>query len=106
MTNAEEHRVMRLSLLVRPCSLVIGHFPMRRLELLLFLATFFAFAYFNQGGGWNQNSRFAEVRAMVEEGRFDIDDFLVYRRDTSSDDLVRVPVYNTAYDFAGKRYRL
>lgn len=80
--------------------------PSSRLELLLFLATFFAFAYFNQGGGWNQNSRFAEVRAMVEEGRFDIDDFLVYRRDTTSDDLVRVPVYNTAYDFAGKRYRL
>ena len=79
---------------------------MRRLELLLFLATFFAFAYFNQGGGWNQNSRFAEVRAMVEEGRFDIDNFLVYRRDTSSDDLVRVPVQNTAYDFEGKRYRL
>ncbi|MGB8167096.1 MAG: hypothetical protein WCF18_06365 [Chthoniobacteraceae bacterium] len=79
---------------------------MRRTELLLFLATFFAFAYFNQGGGWNQNSRFAEVRAMVEEGRFDIDNFLVYRRDASSDDLVRVPVQNTAYDFAGKRYRL
>ena len=77
-----------------------------RLEILLFLATFFAFAYFNQGGGWNQNSRFAEVRAMVEEGRFDIDNFLVYRRDSSSDDLVRVPVQNTAYDFEGKRYRL
>ena len=79
---------------------------MRRTELLLFLATFFAFAYFNQGGGWNQNSRFAEVRAIVEEGRFPIDNFLVYRRDTSSDDLVRVPVQNTAYDFEGKHYRL
>lgn len=77
-----------------------------RLELLLFLATFFAFAYFNQGGGWNQNSRFAEVRAMAEEGRFPIDHFLVYRRDTSSDDLVRLPMQNTAYDFEGKRYRL
>lgn len=79
---------------------------MRRLELLIFLATFFAFAYFNQGGGWNQNSRFAEIRAMAEEGRFAIDNFLVYRRDASSDDLVRVPVQNTAYDFEGKRYRL
>jgi hypothetical protein len=79
---------------------------MRRLEFLLFLATFFAFAYFNQGGGWNQNSRFAEVRAMAEEGRFPIDDFLVYRRDPVNDDLVRVPVHNTAYDFEGKHYRL
>src|SRR5688572_5312944 len=49
-----------------------------RCELLLFIATFFAFAYFNQGGGWNQNARFAEVRAMVEQGRFAIDDYLVY----------------------------
>ena len=77
-----------------------------RLEVLLFLATFFAFAYFNQGGGWNQNSRFAEVRAMAEEGRFAIDDFFVYRRDPAKDDLVRVPVRNTQYEFAGKRYEL
>jgi len=79
---------------------------MRRLELLLFLATFFAFAYFNQGGGWNQNSRFAEVRAIVEEGRFPIDHFLVYKVDPATHDLVRLPVQNTAYDFEGKRFRL
>lgn len=77
-----------------------------RIEFLLFLATFFAFAYFNQGGGWNQNSRFAEVRAIVEEGRFPIDDFLIYRVDPPGNDLVRVPVRNTAYDFEGKHYRL
>jgi hypothetical protein len=77
-----------------------------RLELFLFLATFFAFAYFNQGGGWNQNSRFAEVRAIVEEGRFPIDDFLVYRVDPATGDLARLPVENTAYTFAGKRFRL
>jgi hypothetical protein len=40
----------------------------QRIELLLFVACLFAFAYFHQGGGWNQNARFAEVRAMAEEG--------------------------------------
>ena len=44
-------------------------------EFVLFLTCWFAFAWFNQGGGWNQNSRFGEVRAIVEEGRFAIDDF-------------------------------
>ena len=77
-----------------------------RIELLLFLATFFAFAYFHQGGGWNQNSRFAEVRAMVEEGRFAIDDFLVYQRDPAKDDLVRVPLDHAEYDFDGKHHAL
>ncbi len=66
----------------------------RAAEWLLFLACFFAFAYFNQGGGWNQNSRFAEVRAIVEEGQFAIDNFLVYKRDpaTGGNDLVRLPL--------------
>lgn len=53
--------------------------PTRRIDLLLFATTLIAFAWFHQGGGWNQNSRFAEVRAIVEQGRFAIDDFLIYR---------------------------
>jgi len=77
-----------------------------RTELLLFFACFFAFAYFNQGGGWNQNSRFAEVRAMAEEGRFAIDNFLVYERDPQTEDLARVPVQNAEYLRHGKRFRL
>ena len=77
-----------------------------RLELLLFLVTFFAYAYFHQGGGWNQNSRFAEVRAMVEEGRFAIDNFLVYQRDPVKDNLVRVPLDHAEYDFGGQRHAL
>ena len=80
--------------------------PRRRCELLLFAACFFAFAYFNQGGGWNQNARFAEVRAMVEEGRFAIDDFLVYQLDPARGDLVRCPVTHAEYDWEGKRHRL
>lgn len=79
---------------------------LQRLEIAIFTACFFAFAYFNQGGGWNQNSRFAEVRAMVEQGRFAIDDFLVYRRNAQGDDLVRVPVQNAEYTLEGKRFRL
>ena len=77
-----------------------------RTEFLLFLACFFAFAYFNQGGGWNQNSRFAEVRAMAEEGRFAIDDFLVYVGDPATNDLFRAPVDHAEYDFDGKRHAL
>jgi len=52
--------------------------PTRRVQTLLFLATFVSFAYFHPGGGWNQNGRFAQVRALVEEGRFSIDSFLIY----------------------------
>ncbi len=78
----------------------------QRIELLLFTACFFGFAYFNQGGGWNQNARFAEVRAMVEEGRFAIDHYLVYRRDPAGDDLKRIPVDAGEYSLDGKRFRL
>ena len=77
-----------------------------RLELVLFLTVLFVFAYFHQGGGWNQNSRFAEVRAMVEEGRFAIDNFLVYQRDPATDDLVRLPLDHAEYDFDGQRHAL
>jgi hypothetical protein len=79
---------------------------MSRTEVFLFLACFFAFAYFNQGGGWNQNSRFAEVRAMAEEGRFAIDDFLVYRTQPEAEDLVRLPVHDTVFERGGKFFQL
>jgi len=81
----------------------------QRLELLLFAACFFAFAYFHQGGGWNQNCRFAEVRAMVEEGRFAIDDFLVYKLDPArpgADHFVRLPLDHAEYTWQGERYRV
>jgi hypothetical protein len=39
------------------------------------LVTFASAAYFVQGAGANQNSRFDLVRAIVESGRFDIDAF-------------------------------
>lgn len=80
--------------------------PVRRLELLVFFATWFGFAYFNQGGGWNQNSRFAEVRAMAEQGRFAIDDFFLYRQGGADGVLKRLPVERGQFVEDGKRFHL
>jgi hypothetical protein len=79
---------------------------LQRIELLLFLTCWFAFAYFNQGGGWNQNSRFAEIRAMAESGRFAIDDFLVYRPVGEEGRRSEVPLERAEYVEGGKRHRL
>lgn len=54
---------------------------MRARSFLLFILSWLTFGWFHQGGGWNQNARFAEVRAIVEQGRFAIDDFLIYKTD-------------------------
>lgn len=66
----------------------------RSLEAGLVATLFVSYAYFFQGGGWNQNGRFAQVRSVVEQGRFAIDDYLVYgSRDTPSGPLLeRRPV--------------
>lgn len=83
--------------------------PLRRFEWLLFSACFFAFAFFHQGGGWNQNARFAEVRAIVEQGRFAIDDYLIFKRDPAAPDsskLHRLPMRHAEYEWEGQRYRL
>lgn len=74
----------------------------RRVEILIFAAALFAFAFFNQGGGWNQNARFAEVRAIVEEGRFAIDSFLIYQR-AGGDVLSRIPIQNGMIERTGRR---
>ena len=80
---------------------------LQRIELLLFFACWFLFAYFNQGGGWNQNSRFAEIRAMAEEGRFAIDDFLVYRPlGGGTQEIRRYSLDKAEYVEGGKRHRL
>jgi hypothetical protein len=41
--------------------------------LLIFGVIFFSYAYFYEGAGWNQNSRFDLVRAIVEQGTLRID---------------------------------
>ena len=39
---------------------------------MLAAALCFLYAYFFQGGGWNQNSHFDTVRSIVERHAFDI----------------------------------
>ena len=55
------------------------HTQQRNTERALFAAVFAACAYFHQGGGWNQNARFDQVRAIVEAHRLDIGDFWIER---------------------------
>ena len=45
----------------------------RKLAVLIGCATFFSFIYFYEGGGWNQNSRFDLLRAIVERHTLQID---------------------------------
>ncbi len=80
----------------------------RRIELLLFVFAWVTYAYFHQGGGWNQNGRFALTRAVVETRRPWIDDYLVYaaRGAPGSPGLRRVPVRNGCFDDAGRSFAL
>jgi len=79
--------------------------PSRRLQSLLFTLSFITFAWFHQGGGWNQNARFAEVRAFVEEGRFAVDDYMVYHPGEGRH-LVRSHVERGEFIFDGNRHQL
>lgn len=45
----------------------------RKCAILLGVVSFFSFIYFYEGGGWNQNSRFDLLRAMVERHTLRID---------------------------------
>jgi hypothetical protein len=53
--------------------------------IALFLLLVGTYAYFYQAGGWNQNSRFDLVRAVVEQGTFTIDHY----QHNTGDDSVR-----------------
>ena len=50
----------------------------RRTGLAIFALLFLAYAWFHQGGGWNQNVRFAQVRAIAERGSLRVDDHLLH----------------------------
>jgi len=78
----------------------------RRIQWILFVVCFITFSYFHQGGGWNQNVRFAMVRAMVEEGKLSIDSYLVYFGKRSAEEirLVRVQVRNAEFTLDGRKY--
>jgi 4-amino-4-deoxy-L-arabinose transferase-like glycosyltransferase len=47
----------------------------RKAALLLGLVIFLSFLYFYEGGGWNQNSRFDLLRAIVEQHALHIDSY-------------------------------
>ena len=49
------------------------HLSHSKTALLLGAVLFFSFIYFYEGGGWNQNSRFDLVRALVEQHTLRID---------------------------------
>ena len=77
----------------------------RRVQWRLFVAAWIAYAFFHQGGGWNQNARFAMVRAVVEEGRFTVDSYLVYsgvEETAGGPVLVRTPIENAGFSLAGR----
>ena len=52
-------------------------------EMVLFVFSLWAYAYFYQAGGWNTNSRFDLVRSIVEEGTFQIDSYAYNTEDLS-----------------------
>lgn len=56
-----------------------SYFKKVRIELAIFFILFATYGYFHQGGAWGQNSRFAQIRAVVEEGRFSINNYVAYQ---------------------------
>ena len=77
----------------------------RRAEVFLFFVALLSFGWFNQGGGWNQNARFAEVRAIVDGGELR----LTITSATSAmagRSLRRYPVVNGDVTIGGKTSRL
>lgn len=52
--------------------------PRARPAVLVGALLFCVYAWFHQGGGWSQNVRFDQVRAVVEQGVLHVDDYLLY----------------------------
>ena len=85
------------------------------------MTLFASYGYFYQGGGWNQNSRFDQVRAIVENHQLEINEYFLYRAQSLAEGLVNVtrlaapkyltinsiPAFANTFDvsiFAGKVY--
>src|SRR6266568_7641833 len=58
----------------------------RRVAEWLFLLAFATYAYFQAGGGWNQNSQFDLTRAIVERHTFAIDAYASNTGDVARSD--------------------
>jgi hypothetical protein len=61
----------------------------RRTATALGLCLFAAYAYFYQAGGWNQNSRFALVRAVIEQHTLRIDDTMYFEGHAITGDVAK-----------------
>ena len=61
----------------------------RRAACAIALILFAAYTYFYQAGGWNPNSRFALVRAIVEQGTLRIDDTALFEGQLVTGDLAQ-----------------
>ena len=61
----------------------------RILAASLFAALFVAYAYFYQAGGWNQNTRFALVRSILEQHTLKIDDTSLFGSKPVTGDIAR-----------------
>lgn len=59
-------------------------------DAALFALLFVAYGAFFQGGGWNQNSRFSQVRSVVEGGRLAINRYMVFTLETGPRDTPRL----------------
>jgi hypothetical protein len=46
-----------------------------RIRRILFIGVFITYAWFFQGGGWNQNVRYDQVWRVVEDGTLDINEY-------------------------------
>jgi hypothetical protein len=53
----------------------------RRMAAVLCAALFVSYAYFYEAGGWNQNSRFALIRAILERHTLQIDAYQLHTGD-------------------------
>lgn len=55
-----------------------------------FAAPFLTYGYFHQGGGWNQNSRFNQVRSLAETDSLEINGYLFYAARIGSSGDIRI----------------
>src|SRR6059058_4555001 len=67
-----------------PHSAAPGPLADRRIAEWLAILTFVTYAYFQAGGGWNQNSQFDLTRAIVERHTFAIDAYASNTGDLST----------------------
>lgn len=63
--------------------------PDRRTALAILALLLLAYGWFHQGGGWNQNVRFAQLQAVVERATFAIDDHLLTTLAAGDDGVTR-----------------